>query len=195
MRGKNYLIYGLVTVLFGSLSYAVVSADNKDSKNVAPTSAGKTYSEEEFKKAVAQEVDAKVRRVNGSQMVDFSKELLQREETIKVKELEVKKQEEQLKLNMADFEKRVKEFQDTQKKFIGCVDEQDQKAQKRVTQMVDVISGMKPQSAANLLSVQETDIAVKILGQLDPIKVSKIFNLMDKEISAKLQKQFMTMKK
>lgn len=195
MRGKNYLIYGLVTVLFGSLSYAVVSADNKDTKNVAPTSTGKTYSEEEFKKAVAQEVDAKVRRVNGSQMVDFSKELLQREENIKVKELEVKKQEEQLKLNMADFEKRVKEFQDTQKKFIGCVDEQDQKAQKRVTQMVDVISGMKPQSAANLLSVQETDIAVKILGQLDPIKVSKIFNLMDKEISAKLQKQFMTMKK
>lgn len=193
MRGKNYLIYTIVTVLFGSLSYAVVSADNKGAKAVAAV--GKTYSEEEFKKALDAEVDAKIRRVNGSQMVDFSKELLQREEMIKVKELEVKKQDEQLKLNMVDFEKRVKEFQDTQKKFIGCVDEQDQKAQKRVTQMVDVISGMKPQSAANLLSVQESDIAVKILGQLDPIKVSKIFNLMDKEISAKLQKQFMTMKK
>lgn len=193
MRGKNYVIYTIVTVLFASLSYAVVSADNKDAKGAV--AAGKVYSEEEFKKALDAAVDAKVRRVSGSQMVDFSKELLQREEMIKVKELEVKKQDEQLKLNMADFEKRVKEFQDTQKKFIGCVDEQDQKAQKRVTQMVDVISGMKPQSAANLLSVQETDIAVKILGQLDPIKVSKIFNLMDKEISAKLQKQFMTMKK
>lgn len=193
MRGKNYIIYTVVTVLFASLSYAVVSADNKDAKGAV--SAGKVYTEEEFKKALDAAVDAKIRRVSGSQMVDFSKELLQREEMIKVRELEVKKHDEQLKLNMSDFEKRVKEFQDTQKKFIGCVDEQDQKAQKRVTQMVDVISGMKPQIAANLLSVQETDIAVKILGQLDPIKVSKIFNLMDKEISAKLQKQFMTMKK
>ena len=61
--------------------------------------------------------------------------------------------------------------------------------------VVEVISGMRPQNAADLLSVQESDLAVKILGQLDPAKVSKIFNLMDKEISAKLQKQFMTMKK
>ncbi len=195
MSGKNYLIYTIVATLFGTLSYAVVSADNKDAKTAASSSSSKTYTEDEFKKAVDTAVDAKIRRVNGSQMVDFSKELLSREETIKVKELEVKKQDEQLKMNIADFEKRVKEFQDTQKKFIGCIDEQEQKSQKRVTQMVDVISGMRPQSAANLLSVQESDIAVKILGQLDPVKVSKIFNLMDKEISAKLQKQFMTMKK
>lgn len=194
MNRKNYFVYAIVVLLFGSLSYAVVSADNKELKAASPTTA-KTYTEEEFKKALDTALEAKIRRVNGTQMVDFSKELLQREETIKLKELEVKKQDEQLKMNMSDFEKRVKEFQDTQKKFIGCIDEQEQKAQKRVTQMVDVISGMKPQSAANLLSVQESDIAVKILGQLDPIKVSKIFNLMDKEISAKLQKQFMTMKK
>ena len=128
-------------------------------------------------------------------MVDFSKELLQKEEAIKVKELEVKKQEDQLKMNMADFEKRVKDFQVEQKRFIGCIDGQDEKADKRVSQMVEVISGMRPQNAADLLSVQESDLAVKILGQLDPAKVSKIFNLMDKEISAKLQKQFMTMKK
>ena len=61
--------------------------------------------------------------------------------------------------------------------------------------MVDVISGMRPQSAADVLSVQDVDISVKILGDLPPEKVSKIFNSMDKEISARLQKQFMSMKK
>lgn len=192
MKGKNYLIYSLVGVLLASLSYAVVSADNKEPVKSAK---GKTYTEEEFKKALDAEVEKTIKKVSGNNMADFSKELLQREESIKMKELEVKKQEDQLKMNMGDFEKRVKEFQDTQKKFLGCVDEQDQKANKRVEQMVEVISGMRPQSAADLLSVQEADIAVKILGQLDPVKVSKIFNLMDKEISAKLQKLFMTMKK
>lgn len=191
MRTKNAFIYTLVTLMLGSLSYAVISADSKDVK----ATKAKTYTEEEFKKALQEEVDKTIKKVSGNHMVDFSKELLQKEEAIKVKELEVKKQEDQLKMNMSDFEKRVKEFQVEQKRFIGCVDGQDEKADKRVTQMVEVISGMRPQNAADLLSVQESDLAVKILGQLDPAKVSKIFNLMDKEISAKLQKQFMTMKK
>lgn len=191
MRTKNAFIYTLVTLMLGSLSYAVISADSKDVK----ATKAKTYTEEEFKKALQEEVDKTIKKVSGNHMVDFSKELLQKEEAIKVKELEVKKQEDQLKMNMSDFEKRVKEFQVEQKRFIGCVDGQDEKTDKRVTQMVEVISGMRPQNAADLLSVQESDLAVKILGQLDPAKVSKIFNLMDKEISAKLQKQFMTMKK
>lgn len=192
MRTKNAVIYTIVTIMLGSLSYAVISADSKDAKVKANA---KTYTEEEFKKALQEELDKTIKKVSGNHMVDFSKELLQKEEAIKVKELEVKKQEDQLKMNMADFEKRVKDFQVEQKRFIGCIDGQDEKADKRVSQMVEVISGMRPQNAADLLSVQESDLAVKILGQLDPAKVSKIFNLMDKEISAKLQKQFMTMKK
>ena len=61
--------------------------------------------------------------------------------------------------------------------------------------MVDVISAMRPQNAADVLSVQDADISVQILEKLDPTKISKIFNSMDKEISARLQKQFMNMKK
>ena len=61
--------------------------------------------------------------------------------------------------------------------------------------MVSVVSGMKPQTAANLLSQQDPSISVKILGMLDAVQVAKIFNLMEKEVSAKLQKQYMTLKK
>ena len=61
--------------------------------------------------------------------------------------------------------------------------------------MVEVISNMRPQAAAQLLSVQENDIALKILGALDSVKVSKIFNLMTKEISSRLQKQYINMKR
>ena len=87
------------------------------------------------------------------------------------------------------------EFQASQKKFLGCVDEKDAKANKRVSQMVEVISGMKPQSAADMLAIQEPDLSVQILAELDSTKVSKIFNLMPKEVSARLQKQFLEMKK
>ena len=54
---------------------------------------------------------------------------------------------------------------------------------------------MKPDKAASVLSVQDSEIAVQILQMIDPKKASKIFNFMDKEVSAKLQKQYLQMKK
>jgi flagellar motility protein MotE (MotC chaperone) len=109
--------------------------------------------------------------------------------------LGLQKEQEQLKMNMNDFQKKVIEFEESQKKFLGCIDSQNEKAEKRVSQMVEVVSLMKPQNAADVLSVQDPDLSVRIMGQLEPQKASKIFNLMDKEVSARLQKQFLQMKK
>ena len=54
-----------------------------------------------------------------------------------------------------------------------------------------------PKQAPSLqvLSTQDADISVKILEKIDPTKASKIFNLMDKEVSARLQKQYLNMQK
>lgn len=165
-------------------------------KTTAPEAAPKrTYTEEEFKKAVSEEAGKIMKKAGSGHLVDFSKELLEKEEAIKVKELNIQKESEQLKLNMSDFQKKIVEFQESQKKFLGCVDSQNEKVEKRVTQMVEVIAGMKPQNAADVLSVQDPDLSVRILGELESQKASKIFNLMDKEVSARLQKQFLQMKK
>lgn len=155
----------------------------------------KSYTEDEFKKAVREEAEKLMKRAGHANLVDFSKELLDKEDALKVKEQEIKKQDEQLKMNMADFQKKVIEFQDSQKKFLACIDGQNEKSEKRVSQMVEVISGMKPQSAADVLAIQDPELSVRILALLDSSKTSKIFNLMDKEVSARLQKQFLQMKK
>lgn len=79
--------------------------------------------------------------------------------------------------------------------FIGCVQQNEDEGKGRVAQLVEMVSNMKPQKAAEVLSVQEADIAVKILQMIDAKKASKIFNFMDKEVSARLQKQYLNMKK
>lgn len=183
----------LLLFVFGLASLAVFSATEKKVAELVP--AKRLYSEEEFKKAVQTEAEKMMKRAGSGHLIDFSKELLEKEEAIRVRELNVQKESEQLKLNMADFQKKLVEFQDSQKKFLGCVDSQNEKTGKRISQMVEVIAGMKPQSAADVLSVQDPDLSVQILGQLEPLKASKIFNLMDKEVSARLQKQFLQMKK
>lgn len=191
----------LLCLLISSSLYASNAKPVKGKAPVAPPAPAtaetdkKTYTDEEFKKAVREESEKIMKRAGSGNLVDFSRELLEKEEAIKIKEQNVKRQEEQLKMNMADFQKKVIEFQESQKKFLTCVDGQNEKSDKRVSQMVEVISGMKPQSAADVLSIQDPELSVRILSLLDSQKTSKIFNLMDKEVSARLQKQFLLMKK
>lgn len=155
----------------------------------------KVYTETEFKAEVAKELERQLKRVGRGQLTDLSKELLQKEDELRIREIQVKKLEQQLSMNDQDLQRRLTEFTGRQKQFIGCLDQQDNQVNNRVQHMVDVVSGMRPQNAADVLSVQEPDISVKILAQLEPDKVSRIFNLMDKEVSARLQKQYMDMKR
>ncbi len=155
----------------------------------------KTYTKAEFDAEVMKAVEKNMRRLGRSSIINFSKELIKKEDDLKVKELNFQKQKESLKIIKEQLDKKLTEIDKKQTNIISCLDQRDKDKQKRVGHMVDVVAGMRPANAASVLSVQDPSIAVHILGLLDPNKVSKIFNLMDKEISARLQKQYMTMKR
>lgn len=173
-----------------SKAKAVATTDDHDKKK---------YTQEEFDSAVKEqmmkELDKNLARLGHGNVIDLSNELLKKENDLKGRELKLNKDQEQMELIKKDLETKIKSFQTTQNKIIGCIDIHDKEKDKRVTHMVEVVSGMKPQVAADVLSVQEADLSVRILGLLDPSKVSKIFNLMNKEISARLQKQYLDMKR
>lgn len=155
----------------------------------------KTYTEEEFIKKVSEETKKKVDTIKNKSVSELTKELLDKEEKLKLRELDIQKSQDSLKVTEADIAKRYAELADKQKNFIGCVQKNDEESKGRIGQLVEMVSNMKPQKAAEVLSVQESEIAVKILQMIDAKKASKIFNFMDKDISAKLQKQYLLMKK
>ena len=133
-------------------------------------------------------------KLGEGKITEFSKSLL-------LKEKKLKKEEELLELRKADLKKTEKEvakkvasLQKQQNKIIGCLDKNAARRQARVDHLVKIVSGMKPQVAAEMLSVQESSLTVEIISMLDPTKISKIFNLMDKEISARLQKEYLNMR-
>ena len=156
---------------------------------------GKTFTEEEFNKKVAEEVSKKVDSIKNKSVSDLTKEILAKEEAVRLRELDLVKREDQLKVNAQEIEKKIKEFNTNQTTVLGCAQKNEEDAKSRVAQQVEVVSNMQPAKAAALLSVQDADIAVRILQMLDPKKASKIFNLMEKEVSARLQKQYMDMKR
>lgn len=189
------VLIGLVLTFAVGAAFAVASKNEKADPNKKAELQKRNYTEEEFKKAVEEEAAKMMKKAGSGHLVDFSKELLEKEDAIKNKELLLQKQEEELKNSKMDFQKKIAEFEESQKKFLGCIEGQKEAMDKRVSQMVEVISGMKPQSAADVLAIQDPELSVRILAMLEAQKASKIFNLMDKEISAKLQKQFLQMKK
>jgi flagellar motility protein MotE (MotC chaperone) len=155
----------------------------------------KSYTEEEFVKKVNEEVKKKVDHIKNKSVSELTKEVLDKEEKVKIRELDIEKQHDALKVSEAELGKKYAEFETRQKSFLGCVEKNEEDGKNRIGQVVEMVSNMKPQKAAEVLSVQETEVAVKILQMIDAKKASKIFNFMDKDISAKLQKQYLLMKK
>ncbi len=213
---KKLLLLALISLPFSMNTWAAEHGEAAPKKEEAPSAHGapapvkkvsprptpvptpeikRNYTENEFKKAVMEEVERQMRRAGQAKLIDLSRELLEKEDKLKLRELEAERQEEQFKMSTKQFQEKVKTFENSQNKFLGCVEDLEQKKNNRVKHMVEVVSGMKPDVAAQVLSVQEADISVEIISQLEPAKISKIFNLMDKEISARLQKQYMNMKK
>jgi flagellar motility protein MotE (MotC chaperone) len=163
--------------------------------SIVALAAGKTYTEEDFVKKVNEEVKKKVDTIKNKSVSELTKELLDKEEKLNLRELDLQKQSDSLKVSEADITKRYTDLNEKQKGFIGCVNRNEEDSKARIGQLVDMVSNMKPQKAAEVLSVQDSEIAVKILQMIDAKKASKIFNFMDKDVSAKLQKQYLLMKK
>lgn len=155
--------------------------------------ADKIYTEDEFKTKLKEAVEKKISLIKKKSLTQFATELLEKEEKLQLREEALVKEAEQLKISEKSLLKNMKEFESSKNRIIGCIDKNKKNQLMRVQQLVSVISGMKPQKAAELLSVQESEISVKLIEKIDPAKASKIFNLMDKEVSARLQKQYLNM--
>lgn len=155
----------------------------------------KTYTEEEFIIKVNEEVKKKIDSIKNKSVSDLTKELMDKEKKLKLKEIELQKQQDAIRFSDEEITKKYAAFSEKQKNFIGCVEKNEEESKSRIGQLVDMITNMKPQKAAEVLSVQDEEVAVKIIQTIDPKKASKIFNFMDKEVSAKLQKQYLLMRK
>ncbi len=162
-------------------------------------SSEKKYTETELEKEVNKRLDAKIekiiKRIKKKSVAELTKEILDREKDIEKREKAITVKEEKFQNTTQDFERQIMEFEKRQNNFIACVDKTNKEQDSRIKKMVEVVANMKPAKAADIIGVQDQDIAVRILSKLDTTKASKIFNLLDKEKSAQLQKMYLNMKR
>lgn len=169
-----------ILCLFILLSFSVFGKD-------------KTYTQEDFDKKVNAEVERQINLIKKKSIAQLTKELLEKDAALNAREKELDQRAEQIGMNENSLTGEILKFEKQKAQIIGCMEDHEKTQLLRVKQLVSVISNMRPQKAAELLSVQESQISVKLLQKIDPEKASKIFNLMDKEVSARLQKQYLNM--
>src|SRR5690606_7175691 len=91
-----------------------------------------TYSEEDFIKKVNEEVKKKVDDIKNKSVSDLTKELLDKEEKLKLRELELQKQQDALRVSEGEIAKRYAELSEKQRKFIGCVEKNEDESKARI---------------------------------------------------------------
>ncbi len=155
----------------------------------------KCFSNDELDKYTRDKIENALKRTFPSKITKFSLDLHDKKNKLEKKEEELKKKEELIVISGKNLKDSVIKFEKRQKKFLGCLDEKKMQEDSRLKKIVEVISTMRPAKAAEVLSVQDQEITVKILNRIDSVKASKIFNLMDKEISARIQKDYLFMKR
>ena len=151
----------------------------------------KKFTQKEFEEALLQ----RIRRFRPKNLEILSLELWKREKALEAREVKFKQKEEEVARSQKALQEKIKHFQGQQKKILGCLNKNERDKKKRIDHMVEVFSNMRPANAAQILSVQDEEVSIALLELLPSEKVSQIFSRMDKEISARLQKQFLNMKK
>ncbi|MDA8792810.1 hypothetical protein N9N67_06160 [Bacteriovoracaceae bacterium] len=186
----NYKFLSLAFLLLLFMSIKKIDEPNENKSGEGKL----TLTQEELDQKVNEEVKKRIEDVKKKSISDLTRELFDKELKLDQKEKEIVAKAELLKKQEDELSLKIAEFTVTQEKFLGCTLENKKNKSQRADQLVEMISNMKPDKAAALLSVQSSKISVLILSKMEPIRASKIFNLMDKEISARLQKEYLNMK-
>jgi len=80
----------------------------------------------------------------------------------------------------------IQEMEDLNRKMAERLDGFKKDHEGRIGKLVTVVEGMKPEAAARYVEALDPDLAVEILARIKEAKASKILNLVDKKMGAKL---------
>ncbi len=137
-----------------------VAATGKDAKNEEKEVAKKDFTEDDIN--------------HFSKLNDRKRELDTREE-------ELNKVEQELALQKTELEKKMKELENTRQNISKVLEERVQVDDKKVENLVQLYSTMKPQQAAKAFEEMDEGLAIEILGRMKKKNAAEIMNLVKAE--------------
>jgi flagellar motility protein MotE (MotC chaperone) len=113
--------------------------------------------------------------------IDHFAKLNERKKELDAREEELARTEQELQEQKAQLEKRMAELEQTRKNISSVLEDKVQADDKKVDNLVQVYSNMKPQQAAKAFEEMDEGLAIEILGRMKKKNAAEIMNLVKSE--------------
>jgi len=113
-------------------------------------------------------------------------EIEQRKVSLDAREKQLDERARDLELQEKILKEKLKKMEDLNTRMAERLDVFKKDHEGRITKLVAVVEGMKPEAAARYVEALDAHLAVEILTRIKELKASKILNLVDKQKSARL---------
>lgn len=141
----------------------------KDEKAPAEGEAAKPAAEAAVKKEFTQEE------------INHFMKLNERKRELDAREEELNRVETELAAQKSELEKRLNDLEQTRKQISTVLEEKVQADDKKIDNLVQMYSNMKPQQAAKVFESIDEDLAVEILARMKRKPAAEIMNLVKSE--------------
>lgn len=106
------------------------------------------------------------------------------------REKQLNELQSELESQKKDLEEKLSRLNDIRGKISSELEEQIDMDEAKIKKLVEVYSGMKPQSAAIVFEEIDEDLAVKILGNMKKNNAANILNLLKPEKAKRLSEKY-----
>ena len=127
-----------------------------------------------------EEVSSAKKEYSKEEIDHFSK-LNDRKRELDAREEELARTEQELQEQRAQLEKRMTELEQTRKNISSVLEEKVQADDKKIDNLVQIYSNMKPQQAAKAFEDMDEGLAIEVLGRMKKKNAAEIMNLVKSE--------------
>jgi len=107
--------------------------------------------------------------------------LNERKRELDAREEELNRMEQEIQTQKSELEKRLAELENTRRNISSVLDEKVQGDDKKIDNLVQMYSTMKPQQAAKALEEMDEGLAIEILGRMKKKNAAEVMNLVKSE--------------
>ncbi len=107
--------------------------------------------------------------------------LNERKRELDAREEELARMEQELQTQKAELDKRLADLENTRRSISSVLEEKVQTDDKKVENLVQMYSTMKPQQAAKALEEMDEGLAIEILGRMKKKNAAEVMNLVKSE--------------
>ncbi len=181
----------LAVVISGpELSYgpAVVAAQEAEKTEEAAKAEEGEAKEGEAKQGEAKEGEAQ--EEPPSQAAKYDPRLIEllekKQQSLALEEERIQRERQELESLRKDVNNRIEQLKKVQAALDDMIDKQNQQRQERITQLVKVLSNMRPEPAAEVISKLEINMAVEVFRRMQSRTAGKVMASLKPEKAAQI---------